>query len=195
MNHLTEEELIAYRDGEARNRQSFAEHLHECAQCQHEMARLDAVFAALDAMPIPDPGDDFARRLWQEIAPRLPEKRHHWWQALLEPRRLLLAGAMAAVILLAFFIGRFTKKPMPGNNLATTTGNVRQRVLLVAVGDHLGRSEMILMEPRPMMATLSWLALSMNSSPSSSISPTVPARLPPFSSKPFKSALRQKEFC
>jgi len=147
MNHMSEEELIAYRDGETRGRESFAAHLNECAQCQHEMARLDAVFAALDAMPVPDPGDDFGRRVWQQISPRLPEKRHHWWQTLLEPRRLVFAGAVAALILLAFLLGRFTRTPLTGNqDLTASNGKVRERVLVVAVGDHLGRSEMILME-------------------------------------------------
>lgn len=146
MNHLTEEELIAYRDGETRGREAFMAHLNECKQCQLDVARLDAVFAALDAMPVPDPGEDFARRVWQQISPRLPEKPSRWWQALLEPRRLMLAGAVAALILFAFFIGRFTKKTVPGNDLSASSGNVRQRVLVVAVGDHLGRSEMILME-------------------------------------------------
>lgn len=147
MNHLTDEELIAYRDGETRNREAFTAHLNECAQCQREMARLDVVFAALDSMPVPDPGEDFGRRVWQQISPRLPEKRHRWWQALLQPRRLMLAGAMVALILLAFLLGRFTKTPVPGKeNLAANNGKVRERVLIVAVGDHLGRSEMVLME-------------------------------------------------
>lgn len=147
MNHPTEEELIAYRDGETRNREAFAAHLHECALCQQEMARLEAVFAALDAMPVPHPGEDFGRRVWQQISPRLPEKRRYWWQTLLEPRRMILAGAMAALILLAFLLGRFTKAPGAGNeNLTANNGKVRERVLVVAVGDHLGRSEMVLME-------------------------------------------------
>jgi hypothetical protein len=147
MNHLTEEELIAYRDGETRNREAFAAHLNGCPHCQGEMARLDAVFAALDAMPVPDAGEDFGRHVWQQISRRLPEKRRRWWQPLLEPRRMILAGAMAALILLAFLLGRFTKAPVPGNqNLTTSNGKVRERVLVVAVGDHLGRSEMVLME-------------------------------------------------
>jgi hypothetical protein len=147
MNHLTDEELIAYRDGETRNREAFAAHLNECAQCQQEMARLDAVFAALNAMPVPDPGEDFGQRVWQQISPRLPEKRHAWWQTLLRPRRMILAGAMAALILLAFFLGRFTKTSAPGNaNVTANNGKIRERVLVVAVGDHLGRSEMVLME-------------------------------------------------
>ena len=145
MNHMTEEQLIAYRDGESRGRESFTAHLNECTDCRREMDRIEAVFAALDAMPVPDPGKDFSRRVWQQISPRLPEKRSRWWQPLFEPRRMLALGSMAALVLLAFFLGRFTKKTPSGVNLADA-GKVRERVLVVAVGDHLGRSEMILME-------------------------------------------------
>jgi hypothetical protein len=147
MNHMTEEELIAYHDGESRGRERFTAHLNECAECRREMDRLEAVFAALDAMPVPDPGEDFGRRVWQQISPRLPEKSASWWQSWFEPHRLVAAGAMAAVILFlfAFFIGRYTKKSLPSADFADA-GKVRERVLVVAVGDHLGRSEMVLVE-------------------------------------------------
>ena len=69
MKHMTEEELVAYRDGEAKSASRFAAHLQECAECREEMERIEAVFAALDAMPVPDPGEDYGRRVWQQIAP------------------------------------------------------------------------------------------------------------------------------
>ena len=143
MNHMTEEELIAYRDGESHSREGFSTHLNECADCRREMDRIEAVFAALDILPIPDPGENYGNRVWAQIAPRLPEKHAHWWQNFLQPRRLVLAGAMAALVLLAFYAGRVTKHPGPD---VADAGKVRERVLVVAVGDHLGRSEMILME-------------------------------------------------
>ncbi len=144
MNHMTEEQLIAYRDGETRGRENFVDHLNDCAECQHELARLNAFFAALDAMPVPDPGADFADRVWQRISPRLEEKRARWWHALFEPRRILAFAAMAAVIVLAFFVGRHTAH-QPGVDTADA-GKTRERILVVAVGNHLGRSEMVLME-------------------------------------------------
>jgi len=145
MNHMTEQQLIAYRDGESRDREKFTAHLNECADCRREMDRIDAVFAAMDAMPVPDPGEDFAQRVWQHISPRLPEKRAPWWQAFLEPPRLVAFGALAAVVLLAFFVGRYTRTSTTPPSLAGT-GKTNERVLVVAVGEHLGRSEMVLME-------------------------------------------------
>jgi hypothetical protein len=54
---------------------------------------------------------------------------------------------MAALILVAFLLGRFTKGPGAGDqNLSANNGKARERVLVVAVGEHLGRSEMVLME-------------------------------------------------
>jgi hypothetical protein len=145
MRHLTEEELIAFRDGESVGREAFTEHLKECAQCSGEMERLEAVFAVLDAMPVPEPGEDYGRRVWQQIAPRLPEKRASWWGAFFEPRRLAACGAAAVLIIAAFFAGRITKKNASGGE-AANAGKVRERVLVVALGDHLGRSEMVLVE-------------------------------------------------
>jgi hypothetical protein len=146
MNHMTEEELIAYHDGESRECQHFASHLNECEACRHEMARIEAVFAALDTMPVPDPGEDFPSRVWRQISPHLPEKRLSGWQTAFGPRRLVALAAMAAVVLFAFFLGRYTKKSAPGTGEIADAGKVRERVLVVAVGDHLGRSEMVLME-------------------------------------------------
>jgi hypothetical protein len=145
MKHMTEEELIAYRDGESRGRETFKAHLKECAECRREMERIEAVFRALDAMPVPDPGEDYGRRVWQQIRPRLPEKRAGGWEVFFEPRQLAAIGAMAALVLLAFFIGRISKKTPTSSDVADR-GKVRERVLVVAVGDHLGRSEMVLVE-------------------------------------------------
>jgi hypothetical protein len=145
MKHMKEEELFAYRDGESRGREAFTAHLKECAECRKEMERIEAVFAAMDAMPVPDPGEDYGRRVWRQIAPRLPEKRSHWWEAFFEVRRLATLGAVAALVMLAFFVGRNSKPNVPGPDVADA-GKVRERVLVVAVGDHLGRSEMVLVE-------------------------------------------------
>jgi hypothetical protein len=151
MRHVTEEELFAYRERDAKGREAMAAHLKECADCRAELARLEEVFVALDALPVPDPGEDYGTRVWRQIAPRLPEKRASWWRTFFATQRLAVAGAVAALVIVAFYAG---KKVGPG---ATGVGNravveaasaeiVRERVLIVAVGDHLGKSEMVLVE-------------------------------------------------
>lgn len=145
MTHRTEEELIAYRDGERNDREQIAAHLHECTECRAELTRIEAVFAALQTMPVPDPGEDYERRVWQQLAGRLPEKPSHWWKELFVPRRLIAVGAVAAAIALPFFAGRITTRHEPASP-SLDAGKLRERVLVVAVGEHLGRSEMVLME-------------------------------------------------
>jgi hypothetical protein len=145
MKHRTAEELIVYRDGEQMNREEIAVHLNECVECREELERIEAVFRALAEMPVPDPGEDYGQRVWQQIAPRLPAKGASAWQAWLSWRPLALAGAMAALIVLAFVLGRRTGQKELGGGTADAS-RVRERVLLVAVGNHLGRSEMMLME-------------------------------------------------
>lgn len=145
MKHRTEEELIGYRDGETKERVAIAAHLKECDECREELARIEAVFGVLDAMPIPDPGEDYGERVWQRIRPRLGRGKARWWESLFVPQRLLALGGVVALLILAFVAGRWTRPPLPVGDQADAA-KVRERVLVVAVGEHLGRAEMVLME-------------------------------------------------
>ncbi|MGC2464584.1 MAG: hypothetical protein WA517_05265 [Candidatus Acidiferrum sp.] len=145
MKHPKEEELIAYREGEPTQREAIAEHLTSCTACRTELERIEAVLGALDNLPVPERGPEYGRAVWQKIAPRLPEKAGRGWRALFEPRRWVAIGAMAAIVIAAFVAGRWTKKSEPGAP-AASVAQVRQRVLVLAVGEHLGKSEMVLME-------------------------------------------------
>lgn len=147
MKHKTEEELIAYRDGERTKRGQIAAHLQECTECREEMVRIEAVLAVLNSMSVPDPGEDYERRVWQQIAPRLSEKPVYVsrWALFFTTRHLVAVSALAGVIVLAFVLGRMSIPEAPGVNVMDAN-KVRERVLVVAVGDHLGRSEMVLME-------------------------------------------------
>jgi hypothetical protein len=145
MKHLTEEELIAYREGEPTQREAIAEHLTSCTACRTELEHIEAVLSALDNLPVPERGPEYGRAVWQQIAPRLPEEAGRGWRAWLEPRRWVAIGAMAAVVLGAFVAGRWSK-PRVSDAPGASVAQVRERVLIVAVGDHLGKSEMVLME-------------------------------------------------
>lgn len=149
MKHTTEEELFAYREGEMKGRVTIAAHLRECGECRGELERMEEVFHALDAMPVPDPGEEYGAKVWRQIADRLPDRRPErgasWWSGFLVPRRLMALGAAAALLVLAFWAGRISKPTAGGGDIADA-GKVRERVLIVAVGEHLGKSEMVLME-------------------------------------------------
>jgi hypothetical protein len=145
MNHPNEEELIAFREGEVLRKEEIAAHVAACHECRYELERIEAVLKALDTLPVPDPGSDYGRHVWQQIAPRLTERPLPWWHVWFEPRRLAAFGGLAALIIAAFFVGRITKRPAP-DEAALSAGQVREKILVVAVGEHLGKSEMMLME-------------------------------------------------
>ena len=145
MKHMTEEELIGYKEGVAAQRAVIAQHLADCEECRAELERIEAVLAALDTLSVPSPGDDYGRHVWLQIASRLPERPARWWQERFAPKRLGTLAAAVALLVVAFLVGRITKHDRTGNDVATKE-QIRERVLVVAVGDHLSRSEMFLVE-------------------------------------------------
>ena len=144
MEHIKEEELIAYHDGEPTNRERTQEHLRACPECRAALEKIEAVFAAMDSLPVPDPGETYGQRVWAAISPRLAEKQPHWWESFFAPRRLVAVGALAAIVVAAYVAGRWSKPQPPVDVI--DTAKVRERVLVVAVGDHLNKSEMLLIE-------------------------------------------------
>ena len=137
MKHLSEEELIGYRENEAMENTVIAEHLRECADCRAEFTRLDAeltaVFAALDTLEVPEPGRGYGQRVWNELAPRLKplrdpanrlSERVAWWQGWFAPRRLAAFAAVAALAVLAFLAGRGTVLPFDDED-ARAAGSIR----------------------------------------------------------------------
>jgi hypothetical protein len=146
MNHMSEEQLIAFHDGERADRERVSTHLAACPECRAALEKIEAVFAAMDAMPVPDPGENYGRRVWAQISSRLPEQKQHWWESFFAPRRLVAVGAFATIAIAAFQLGRHWK-PGPGHvEPPADIAQVRERILVVAVSDHLSKSEMFLVE-------------------------------------------------
>jgi hypothetical protein len=139
--HLSEEDLILRHYGETAGTQDAAMHLAECAECR---ARLDALAADLRAFgedAVPERGDDYGAEVWARVEPRLEEKR------VLSFRRFLAPAALAASLVLAFLVGRHSRGPEAQPTPAPLVREVvRERILLVAVGDHLDRSRLVLLE-------------------------------------------------
>jgi hypothetical protein len=150
MNHPTEEELIAYHGGDTEGQTTVATHVADCPECREELERIDNFLSAVSSIEVPEPAEDYGRRVWQEIAPRLPEHAGSRWRMWLAPRRLAAFGVVAAIVVAAFLTGLWMRPGGRGNNVVNAPVpnpvQVREKVLVVAVGQHLGRSEMILIE-------------------------------------------------
>lgn len=147
MNHLSEEELTMHAYGDAENGARVAEHLAECAACAAEFARLEKVMAMMQR-PVPERGEEYGEAVWRQVRAQLPDDEYprRFWSLAewLMTRRMVAAGAVAAVVLVAFLIGRYTGEKFPPQN--PMTAQVKERIVLVAVGKHLDRSQMVLVE-------------------------------------------------
>jgi hypothetical protein len=140
MNHLSEEQLVLHYYGEPPDG-AVDEHLRSCETCRAEYRGLQRVLNSLDAAPVPERSPSYGAEVWQKIEARVPGRRRFAW---LRTREWLLAATMAGLLVVAFLAGRLTRRPEP--QVAANAGPVRERILLVAVGDHLERSQTILVE-------------------------------------------------
>jgi hypothetical protein len=153
MKHLNEEQLVLYFYGEGAPRDAAAaeEHLAACVACRAQLDALKRDLAAVErATPaVPERGESYGAEVWQRLAPRLDERPEAGfdWRAWFRMPRLAWAGAMAVLLLAAFFAGRFGVPAGPGPETAAVPAEqVRERILIFAVGDHLERSQMLLVE-------------------------------------------------
>ncbi|MCI0624175.1 MAG: hypothetical protein L0387_21420 [Acidobacteria bacterium] len=146
MTHLTEKQLVALRYGEVEAGSGVEQHLTACEDCRRSFERLQSVLAAVEAMPVPTRDASYGRRVWQQIAPRLDERERPVWRNWFSAKRLTLAAAMAVLVLAAFVAGRFWPRPPEPPTATSIPPEVRERILLVAVGEHLDRSQMVLVE-------------------------------------------------
>jgi hypothetical protein len=141
VSHLHEDDLTLHyyrEDGGA-----AASHLAECPECAAAYAALAADLDAVRPEDEPLRGEAFGSEMWSRVDARLPQRPRVRWAP--------WAGglAMAASLVLAFWLGRQTNVSAPASLApmqAPTREQVRERILLVAVGDHLERSQMVLLE-------------------------------------------------
>ena len=81
-----------------------------------------------------------------DVRDRLPEKGGFLRRFLAPQPKWALAGLMAALVVGAFLAGRFWPRHEPPQIVQKPAEVNPQRIVLVAVGDHLERSQMLLLE-------------------------------------------------
>jgi len=153
--HPDEETLVLlfYGDTGPDEERQLAAHLESCATCQPVWQQIRTTLAAVDAAAVPEPPADFERVMWARVQGQLESisiAPTPWWSL----RHLLPAGALAAVLLAMFAIGRYWPGATPSEQGPNTRQSVptvatvsqSERALLVAMDDHLERSELLLVE-------------------------------------------------
>jgi hypothetical protein len=149
MSHLTEEQLVLHYYREEDEILEIERHLEECGECRSSYVALQHVLNVVDSIPAPERGEGYGAEVWQRIEGKLPAR--HWWQAWWNGApavRWAFAGSgLAALLVAAFLAGRFyPNRPPAAPPLVAADAQVREQVLLVAVGDYLDRSQMVLVE-------------------------------------------------
>ena len=148
MQHLTEEQLVAFHYRDLDSPQQAASHLASCADCTREYDAIRQVLTLVSELPVPDRGDTYGSEVWTRLRWRLgAESRRRRWQSIL---------AVAAMLAVAFFAGLLwrgqqnaapaTSAAAPAAEISAADVEALSRLLEVAVNDHLNISGRMLME-------------------------------------------------
>ena len=152
MRHPSEDDLVLYHYRESGRAGEIEAHLGTCESCRSSYRMLTGVLAAVESTPVPEPDEAFESRMWHRLEPVLADAVGLRWTAIFRPARLAFAGAVGALVVAAFLVGRHypsapaTPAPAPPTAAAANHEPARDRILLVAVGDHLERSQIALVE-------------------------------------------------
>jgi hypothetical protein len=140
MSHPSADDLILHHYGES-GFSGVEAHLASCVECSQAFAGLRADLSLITEEPIPARGEELGEKVWRALQPRLglrPAPRGgsavRWWAP----------AGLAASLLAAFLLGRHF--PAGGPMASPIPEHGRDRIFLVMVGDHLERSEMVLLE-------------------------------------------------
>lgn len=150
--HLSDDDLVLHYYGEMERADEAPteSHLEACQDCRENYARLQRVMAFVDSAPAVDAPDGFERIAWARLEPALRSDRRGWWPSVLfSPVYLASAAGIVVLVGAAFMAGRMlpnsSRTPVTPT-AANKTADVREKILLVDLGEHLDRSQMVLVE-------------------------------------------------
>lgn len=147
-NHLSEEELVEHYYGEGA-RPPVERHLKACAECAANYVRLQRDLGEVKPLTPPARGEEYGDRVWQSIRGSLPvyEKRKGNWLSFSQWKPMVLVAACALLMVSAFVAGReWQRRQQPQGLAVKVDPKAPERVVVLVLGDHLDRSERLLVE-------------------------------------------------
>jgi hypothetical protein len=145
MKHLSQEQIVLHYYGDAEGEEEVRRHLSECSACRKEFDQIQELLLQIEPAEVPEPPSFFEEKTWLNLRDRLAPQQGGLRGWLFSPQKWALGGVVTILLVGAFLLGRYgsdRNKPMPANIAAANP----QRVVLVAVGDHLERSQVLLVE-------------------------------------------------
>lgn len=146
MKHLTPEQIVLHCYGDAPDSPEIDRHLTGCSECRAEFDKMKAFLAEIPVTPVPEPPVYLEEKLWLNLRDQLSEEKRPLWRGFLTPARWAGMGAVAVLVIAAFLAGRFWPHRVEVKAPPESVQVNPERVVLVAVGDHLERSQILLVE-------------------------------------------------
>lgn len=148
--HVTDEELLLdyYRENTPADRARVRTHLAACNECRALDRELRGVLALVDAAPLEEAPDGFEREVWARLQERLADRSSSSWTSWWAMPSWKLAGVVAVLVVGAFLFGHFWRGPSGtvSRDQSADAYQIRERLLRTEVGDHLERSQRVLVE-------------------------------------------------
>lgn len=149
--HPLDDDLVLHYYGELDGPDDvrLSTHLSECGECQRRYRGLQQVLLAVNEASVAayELPDSFERTVWARLEPDLAPRRSGWLAGVFAaPARMAWAAAALALIVGAFFAGRSTPRPPAPLAAGVSQNAVRERILLLDLGDHLDRSQRLLVQ-------------------------------------------------
>ena len=150
--HIQDDDFVLHYYGEMSDADEAGvlSHLSTCGQCAESYRRLQRVLTVVEGAAVAEPAEGFERTVWARLEPNLDAgDRARGWRGylLLSPAHLAFAATVVVLVAAAFFAGQlFPREADRGAAISVTAEAVRERILLVDLGDHLDRSQMVLVE-------------------------------------------------
>lgn len=142
--HLTDDQLVLLYYREPLEEAGLDGHLAACAECLGRFQTLTRVLQVVAQDDIPEPAGDFEARMTALVLAAAHEPARGRLLQFPRMSRFLAAGAaLAACLLVAFSVGRQLGRV---EEHALSAAQTQERLLLTALGEHLGRSRVTLVE-------------------------------------------------
>lgn len=160
--HVNTEELVEmyYNEAAPERHESARKHLDDCAECATAYRSLENDLKALWTLEAPERGEDYGEQMWRRVAMALPAaapspqsrpRAARGWRPWLW-MGLSYAAGCAVLATSAFYVGtRWEHRQHLQREAARAAKRQpaapqKPRVVVVVLGDHLDRSERLLVE-------------------------------------------------
>jgi hypothetical protein len=143
--HLSDDQLVLLYYREPLDEAGLDGHLGACAACLGRFQTLSRVLQVVAQDEVPEPSGDFESRMMALVTDRVRNEERG--KVLRFPSRLTryvaAVAAIAACLVVAFTVGRRIGRV---EEQTFTAAQSQERVLLTALGEHLGRSRVTLVQ-------------------------------------------------